>query len=126
VNTLTNTELEQIEESLWALLKNIDKENFPYFGICWPILDPMPMNKYWISRQYLFEKFKKWPMFSGNEVYPVPPPMNWDGEGSDNIKEFNESYAYSYIPKYEGEYGENRVWLILFLLEEIQKDLGVL
>jgi hypothetical protein len=136
--------LETIHDALWDVLER--RSEHPEEGICNAVFQESPYtfdcNHYelnWIS-SWLHNHFKKWPMYSGNFMYPVPAPLDWNPEETLTISNevdtrfkdierchsLAEECYHEVEDLWEGEYGENRIWLLMYLLEQVQKELGYL
>lgn len=57
---------------------------------------------------------KNWPKWSGDGTYPVPAPT------CHQEKPDSHCWAYCHLPKWQGEYGQLRMELLDFLIEELE------
>lgn len=89
-----------------------DGPKLPHFGIC----SNVTILRYpstWATLptdEVLYELFKKWPKATGNPAFPVPHPH------LSPIAAFAEPHLW------EGEYGNNRKELLVFMIEQLEKD----
>ena len=91
---------------------NFDKR----YGICGnmehKVDDEVPEECY-ESRRILKQAFYSWPKFSGDVQFPINDP-----KGIETV--YN---AYSYLPKWTGEYGELRFELLDHIINFLEKEI---
>ena len=64
------------------------------------------------------EMAQKWPKWSGSLNYPVPVP-----EKLVKSNVHTSYWAFGFLPKWQGEYGQLRMELLDFLIEELENEL---
>ena len=67
------------------------------------------------SGQILKQAFYTWPKFSGDMDFPIKDPYN----------EISAHKAYSYLPKWTGEYGALRFELLDHVIDFLKKEIIV-
>lgn len=116
---------EQWQYQLLVILENIvngdrsvvDPEHEA--GLCFVIASKLPYIFARNSELWMRKKWVDWEYYSGNVMYPVPPFRGYhDPKGYMQSNIFKET-ANLWI----GEYGDLRLELCSFLLEELQKDM---
>lgn len=104
-----NNELKQkLRDALWDIL---DGNRPDSMGIC-AVLDNnyFKHDEYTKIMSYIKGCFLIWPYFSGDISYPIK------GNNGDSA---NKSYYSFDYDLWEGEYGESRIQLVMFLLEQL-------
>lgn len=103
-----NNELKQkLRDALWVILDGHYKNSSS--GICSLVFKQFTGYAESIDVEcFLFNNFKKWPYYSGDFKYPI------------NInKKLSPCHDYWSNQRWEGEYGESRIQLVMFLLEQL-------
>lgn len=80
-------------------------------GICSHVEDLMPGRFPGSVRRMLREMMEEWPEYSGRASYPVPSPEGFEGDAVD-------AYIAITLPKWSGEYGDSRMRLLDWLIEQ--------
>ena len=89
------------------------------YGICTNLSDKVnsqveESERYELSH-VLKQAFYKWPKFSGDVQFPINDPYN----------EVSAHRAYSYLPKWTGEYGALRFELLDHVIDFLKKEIIV-
>lgn len=84
-----------------------------YHAIC-AAVDKLELDTFVPAADQLKPLFKRWPKYSGFEIYPVPSP--------DSARTSFEMFYYAQDKDalWEGEYGALRMELLDFLIQETQ------
>lgn len=82
-----------------------DGPQFDWTGICGNVRSASAEEI-----RILYPMFRKWPEFSGTVGYPVPAPKGISPE----------SYYWSSVDLWEGEYGSARKRLLAFLIKSLE------
>lgn len=80
--------------------------DLPGIGLCTYLSGWLPMNT-------VYQLFKSWPEYSGNPVFPVPSMCEGISPG--------QAYMRISVNKYEGVYGDARLRLAQFIIDELKK-----
>jgi len=102
---------------LWAcadIRDSISDGELPRYGLCNSILERLARRSTQkehveLILKLLDEEFKKWPEFSGNQLYPVP-----------GLKGTGYADAVRNGTMYTGEYGAARLRLLDFIINDLR------
>ena len=106
---MRNEKIVQALKELRELVESQDSPcTYPTWGICF-----MLKRKIGMPSTVLDHWIQKWPMFSGDIVYPVPCP------NSDPLTAFNSRYAATLFN--HDEYAQNRRELLAWLITNMSR-----
>lgn len=87
-------------------------------GICYLVEDHLEVLGFIGSAEEIIgELATSWPKWSGDGVYPVPCPESY----LDRSREDPHCWAFCSLPKWEEAYGDLRMELLDFLINELER-----
>lgn len=122
---LNGYDLLNLADDLRAIRDNVKTGDYPLTGICHALSVNTGIEPF----------FRAWPEFSGSTMYPVPGPEEyreeaavfcWADEEEEGWAddEALAEYAYENLDRWFGEYGDTRLRLLDFMIEQIEEFLA--